>query len=276
MGRLRGFLWLIAGLVVAVLAGGVAFLAISRATAQEAETSTAAAPQEQVVVAARMVDVRDVLTVDDVELKEVPVELVPEGAIFELDAAIGKLSAAPLYPGEVVLGQRLLDPTLSTADGRMAILLAEDEVLFAFPAEDLINQLNVLKSGDRVDFLFTYALPVDRDTGFLPGRSQPENTQGDDEQGEATETVTFSLLQNVTIAEVVHQINEEGQQVGGPRGLLLALSPQEALVLKYMKDAGATVDLVLRAPDAEGRFSVEPVDLDYLINGYIQPGNTVP
>lgn len=29
MGRLRGFLWLIAGVVVAALAGGVAFIALS-------------------------------------------------------------------------------------------------------------------------------------------------------------------------------------------------------------------------------------------------------
>jgi len=84
------------------------------------------------------------------------------------------------------------------------------------------------------------------------------------------ETVTFDLLQNVAIAAIVRQVSQEGTQ-GAPRALLLAVAPQDALVLKYMKDVGATMDLVLRAPGAEGEFVVEPVDLDYVINGYIVP-----
>ena len=57
MGRTRGFLWLVAGLVVAVLAALVAYTALSRATAQRAGQDVAG-PQVQVVVAARAVAVR--------------------------------------------------------------------------------------------------------------------------------------------------------------------------------------------------------------------------
>ncbi len=273
MGRLRGFLWLIAGVVVAALAGGVAFVALSQATAQEAETTAVTAPQAEVVVAARAVDVRGILSADDVQLRQVSVEAIPDGAVRDLDNAVGMITRVPIYPGEVLLTQRLVDPNVVTPDGRTALLLNEDEVLLAFPAGDLINQLNVLKSGDHVDFLFTYQLPIDRETDLLPPPQPAED--GTTAEGQPSETVTFNLLQNVTIAAIVRQAAEDGQ-TGAPRGLLLAVSPQDALVLKYMKDVGATVDLVLRAPGVEGRFAVDPVDLDYIINGYIVPGEVVP
>ncbi len=74
MGRLRGFLWLTAGLVVAVLAGLVAFTTLSRASAARSG-QPAAQPTVSVVVATQAIAVRAVLTEADVELKEVPVEL---------------------------------------------------------------------------------------------------------------------------------------------------------------------------------------------------------
>ncbi len=80
----------------------------------------------------------------------------------------------------------------------------------------------------------------------------------------------------MTIAQIVRQLDDNGQPTGAPRALLLAIDPQDALVLKYMKDVGATVDMVLRAPGAEGEFAVDPVNLDYVINGYIVPGEGLP
>jgi Flp pilus assembly protein CpaB len=274
MERLRGFMWLIAGVIVAALAGAVAFIALSRATAQEAQAVQVRAPRNSVVVAMRTVDARRQLVQADIQLREIAVEAVPEGAIVDIDKAIGMVTLVDLYPGEVLLEQRLLDPNMQAPDGRLALVMAEDEVLMAFPSGDLINNLAVLKAGDRVDFLFTYSLPVGRETGLLTYAQQ----QNDDETAEAepTETVTFNLLQNIELAAVVRARNDQGQETGPPQGLLLSLSPQNALVLKYMKDVGATVDLVLRAPGAEGQFPVEPVDLDYIINGYILTGQVQP
>ena len=275
MGRLRGFMWLIAGVVVAALAGGVAFIALSRATAEDFLTGQVLVPQESVVIVARTVDVHDVLTAEDVEVREVPVDSVPEGAVRDVEQVYGKISLVALYPGEMILEQRLLDPNVTAPGGRMALVLADDLVLMAFPAGDLLNQVGVLKAGDHVDFHFTYELPVNRDTGFLPV-TRSENVVTGTGGEEEVETVTFALLQNIAVATVVRQVDEEGQPTGAPQALLLAVDPQDALVLKYMKDVGAVVDLVLRAPGAEGEFAIEPVDLDYVINGYITPGEGLP
>jgi Flp pilus assembly protein CpaB len=274
MERLRGFLWLIAGVIVAALAGGVAFIALSRATTQQVQVAQVRAPRNNVVVAMRTVDARRQLAQEDVQLREVAVEAIPEGAITDIDKAIGMVTLVDLYAGEVLLEQRMLDPNVQTANARLALVMAEDEVLMAFPSGDLINNLAVLKAGDRVDFHFTYALPVGRATGLIAPVQQPSADENAEEA--PTELVTFSLLQNIELAGVVRARNDQGQETGPPQGLLLAVSPQNALVLKYMKDVGATVDLVLRAPGAEGQFPVEPVDLDYLLNGYILSGQVQP
>jgi len=271
MGRFRGFLWLVAGLVVAALAGGAAFLAITRATADRAANQELLVPQERVVVAVHRLETHGVLTADIVEVREIPADTVPEGAVSDIDRVLGKVSLVELFAGEIILEQRLLDPNVTAPSGRMALVMADDEVLMAFPAGDLLTQVDVLKPGDRVDFLFTYELPVDRETGFLPVTARDDVVIGPQPEEEELEPVTFDLLQNVSIAAIVRAVDDEGEETGSPRALLLVVNPQDALVLKYMKDVGATVDLVLRAPGAEGEFAVEPVDLEYIINGYIAP-----
>jgi len=174
VGRLRGFLWLVAGLVVAGLAGIVAFITLSRVAAQ-GTGEVKSAPGVTVVVAARAVPLRLALTSGDLEVREVPVDVVPEGAISDREEAEGKVTLVDLSPGEIILGQRLLDPNVTPADGRLALFVAEDEVLMAFPPSDLLTQVGVLKPGDRVDLLMSLYFPPDRGMEALTG--------GDDEGG---------------------------------------------------------------------------------------------
>jgi pilus assembly protein CpaB len=91
------------------------------------------------VVAARAVPVRTVLTDEDVQLKQMPVSAVPEGALRETGEAVGKITLVDLYPGEVLLSQRLVDPDVASASGRLALVVAADEVLMAFPAGDRLT-----------------------------------------------------------------------------------------------------------------------------------------
>ena len=281
MGRLRGFLWLSAGLVVATLAGIVGFVTLSKAAVQGASEQTPK-PQVSVIVAASVVTVRSALTAEDLELREVPVHMVPEGAISDVTEAEGKITLVDLYPGEVVLAQRLSDPTVTSGDGRLALALAEDEVLMAFPAEDLMSQVGVLKPGDRVDLLVSLDFPVDHGLNIVAGTSDTEGTSVRASQQQVL--ATFCILQNVGVAAIVGGQTSPGESSASsvtsgskglvPRTFLFALSPQDALLLKYAKDAGGIQDIVLRAPGMTRPFSTEAVDVDYMINRYQIPTET--
>jgi pilus assembly protein CpaB len=255
MARLRGFVWLAAGLVVAVLAGIVAFVTLSTAAPREGDQPAVSPPSVSVVVAARRIGVRSLLTAEDLELKDVPVDVVPETALRKIEDGVGKITMVELYPGEIILEQQVVAPDLVAANGRTAVLINDDQVLMAYPPSDLMSHINVMKAGDHVDLLFTMNLPADALTaGGRPGPVAMER---------GSEPTTFAVLQNVVIAQIVSAGEDEG-----PAALLLTLDPQDALVLKYVKDAGANLDIVVRAPGVEGEFDMFPVDLDYLINRY--------
>ena len=271
MGRLRGCLWFSAGLVVALLAGAVAFITLQRAGVQRTGEGVVSSPRAAMVVAARAIPLRSLLVAEDLELKELPVDVVPEEALRDLQEAVGKVTLVDLYPGEAVLAPRLLDPNVTSGDGRLALVLAEEEVLMAFPADDLMSRVSVLKPGDHVDLLFSLQFPTNRGLTLPPtaaeeGEAMAAETTSDEEQA------TFSLLQNVTVAAVVSdkQSAEEGE-VSTPKAILLTVSPQDALLLKYARDAGGIMDIILRAPGAEQPFDTEPVDVDYMIHRYRIP-----
>jgi pilus assembly protein CpaB len=262
---LRGFLWFAAGLTVAILAGFVAFVTLSRAAAQQSGQEEVTLPTVSVVVAARAIEVRSLLGAEDLEAREIPVDAAPEGAVRELEDAVGMITLVDLYPGEVILVQRLVDPNVADASGRLALVVAEEEVLMAFPAQDLMSRVGVLKPGDHVDLLFSLELPTNRGVLSLLASTEEggEGVVGGGGGG-GEEQFTFDLLQNLTIAALVGESET-------PQAILLTLSPQDALVLKYVKDAGGILDIVLRAPGAEQPFSIDPVDVDYILNRYQIP-----
>ncbi len=258
MGRLRGCLWLTAGLVVAVLAGVIAYVTLSQAASRSAGEE--AGPTVEVVVAARAIDVRSQLAAEDLTLQEMPVRTAPEGAIREIGQAAGQLTTVDLYPGEIIVARRLLDPNTIAPDGRMALVISDDQVLMAIPTEDLLSQVGILKAGDHVDLLFTLPFPTGSAIGGVVGGGQVEE-----------QPMTFNLLQNVTIAAVVGGPTSTGETEGAPRALLLTVGPQDALVLKYVRDQGGIQDVVLRPPGVEEPYEIDPVDMDYMINRYQIP-----
>jgi pilus assembly protein CpaB len=258
MGRLRGCLWLTAGLLVALVAAVVGYMAISRAAANRSGGGVDTA-QVDVVVASAAVPVRTVLTDDMVRVQRMAVSTVPEGALQQTSQGIGKITTVELYPGEPLLIQRLVDPNVTPASGRNALLLDGDKVLMAFPADDLMSKVGVLRPGDHVDLLATLDFPP---AGAAAGG------------GTEKQPATFNLLQNLTIAATVSLpsgAQAEEAASSAPPALLLTVSPQDALTLKYVKDAGGKIDIVVRAPGAEGPSVTEPVDWNYLIDKFQIP-----
>lgn len=265
MARLRGFVWLSAGVVLALLAGLVAYTSLTRVT-ETPTGSSVIGPTVTVFTAVRSLPMRTLLTLGDMVEVELPAEAVPEGAVRTSDLAVGRLTTAALFPGEPILEQKLVDPNVVSPDGRKALYLLEDEVLMALPAQDALSSSGMLAAGDHVDILLSLSFPENRGVGA---------TATDD----ADQQTTFSVLQNVAIVGLVGGIpqvssgTEEGEETNlvQPDMVLLSIAPQDALALKYTVDAGGVIDLVLRAPGVEKPFVTDPVDIDYLINRYRIP-----
>jgi Flp pilus assembly protein CpaB len=187
------------------------------------------------------------------------------------------LTTSELFEGETILTDRLLDPTVISPDGRMALMMVEDEVLMAIPAMDVMSRVHVLKPGDRVDVLTSLTFKV--------------KTQGATDEEEEDVQATFFVLQNIASAGLPgaiyqpRQATDAGSMLGGaaeetvapaaPDAVLLTLTPQDALALKYAIDAGGIMDFVLRAPGVDRPWETDAVDADYMDNRYdlpLEPG----
>ena len=143
--------------------------------------------QVDVLVATVQVPVRSALTAENLRIKQMPVSAVPEGALQDASQAVGKITTVDLFPEEVILSQRLVDPNVIPADGRLALVLDGEQVLMAFDAGDLMSKIGVLKAGDHVDLLATLAFPANPGaagggdggpTGELQSASKPDHRRG--------------------------------------------------------------------------------------------------
>lgn len=260
MKKRSGCIWIGAGAILALLAGVMAFYAIMRGASTQVSVPVLESPKVKVVVASRAMGVHELIQSGDVETRSAPVDIVPESALRSTDEAVGWMTVAPLAPGQMVLSSQLISPTIKGASA--AFVLDKSKVAMAFPADDLMTRNSLLQAGDHVDLLFSLAVPL----GQNEGESLDQNK---------AELVTFSALQNLEIAALIRPSDleslakaEAGVKGAQPLAIVFALTPQDALVLKYLKDMGGTVDIVLRAPEAKEQFAVQPIHMNYLTDRY--------
>ncbi|MEA3439583.1 MAG: SAF domain-containing protein [Chloroflexota bacterium] len=271
----RGILFIIVGIIVAAL--GIFFVGnLLEGVLSEPEIFPTPVPlTEQVVITSRGVPSGSLLTTDDLTLANIPIELVPLSRITDINTVAGTITTIPLVAGEMVLPHHVIDQT-NVVDRNLAFTLEDDQVLMAFPILDLMSSINILKRGDVVDILVSISEEVASDTITLTGEEQTQ-----------TELFTFDALQRLTITAVIIDYVSGSQPTPvtlptpgaeatpapppepsrgqtRPVALMLALSPQDALVLKHLKDTGAIFDLVLRSPTSTLYFETVPVTSDYI------------
>ena len=278
MARLKGVLWLIVGLLVAITAGFVAYLVLASAATQA--TIQAVGAQADVVVAARAIHPGRILTQEDLTLEKMPVKLVPDGALQHIGDAVDKMALTDMYAGEVVLSQRIAVPDVASGDGRVAAIMAQEHVLMALPATDLMSNISLLKPGDHVDILYTLDVPSSGNGLEALLNTQPAIASS----ATNTQKSTFIALENVVIAALIGPDNTIASENGpnqndqtfdtnnptseNANAILIVVMPQDALMLKYRQDAGGVFDLVLRSPANDQPEDTDPVDIRYIKNRY--------
>jgi Flp pilus assembly protein CpaB len=283
-----GLLLLLGGLVLAFVGVLFVLFVLRQLTAPIVPTTPVPPPTLGVVVTTRAVPVRTVLQASDVTVVEMPVEFAPLDAVSAVADVVGQIAMIPMTAGEILMRHHLADPT-NVGARDLGFIIEEDQVIMAFPATDLMSQVDVLQAGDLVDILMSVEVPVlpDETSGLVA-------SEGQGETDEEAILFTFNALQRVTIQAIVVEILPEQRTTGaattattrttlggtpaptptpGPerleaQAIMVAVSQQDALVLKHLKDAGGVADIVLRAPTADQVYELDPVSAEYLKDRY--------
>ncbi len=268
-----------------VLAGFVVLSNFIQQSLAPLPPPTAVPPITQdVVVTTRDISLGTLLEQTDLAIAAVPIELVPRDRLTDTELAVGRITKAQLVQGEMVLEHKLADPT--NISGDLAYFIGEDKVLFAFPVSDLMTSLGILQRGDIVDILVTLTQQVKLTD---EQRNQTFTVVGSGNNDFVTTQITYDAFQQLeltaVIADIVYEeqaqapltLNAQGTPQPTPqpkpsqitvKALLLALDPQDALVLKHLKDLQADFDLVVRSPTSTEIFELTPVTSDYLVDKY--------
>jgi Flp pilus assembly protein CpaB len=285
--RIRAILLVIVGLIILTAGIGAGLLLINRMNTPPA-AQQAQVVKSPVVVLTRDMTLGEKISAADVSLYDIPVDVIPRDALSSLDAAIGKYIKSDTIQGEMVLQHNLADPTNNNHD--LSFILSEDHILMAFPATDLLSQENLIQRGDVIDILATFQVSTDK-LGTNPAPTPPPDTTAATNATNAQNDVTdftMDAFQKVSVTALVLDVVTEpgsnntsigiGNQTANQpaaqtvqtsiSSYLLALNPQDALVLKHLKDLGATFDVVLRSPTSTTTFDLTPVDEQYIIELY--------
>jgi len=264
---------------IALAVGGL--FTLNRIIRQSLAPLPAPTPRPEIttkaVVATHDLPLGSVLRAGDVKIVDVPVELAPAGVITDAEQVIGRIIKVSMVTGEMIMDHNLADPTNVNHD--IGFIIGDNQVLMAFPAADLMSSLSVLQRGDLIDVFVSMSV----------AGAAPEGEGGVAESEVIPGMVTFDAFQRTEITAIVVDIIQQEEQSGAQlpsvqgtpqpqptpkpsqvkiRAYLLALSAQDALLLKHLKDAGATFDFVLRAPTSNQLFELQPIYSDYLIDRY--------
>ncbi len=276
--KTKVFLIIIAGLILVAIGVFASVLLVQRFQATRSPVTV-----EEETVKTTVVMVTHDLSLGtriengDVELASVPIEVAPRDAITDLESAVGKIVKTDLVQGEMLLQHNLADPTNNNGD--LSFILSDDHVLLAFPAEDLMSRQSMVQRGDIIDIFATFTEVV-KTVGETTTTTTTEGTQEPQ-----TRTFTVDTMQKISVTALVLDVLEEVSNANTEANLfqsnnaqspsnvtikayLLALTPQDALILKHLKDTDAVFDIVLRAPTSTLQFDLTPVTDEYIIELY--------
>ena len=216
------------GLLLAFLTGLLLYGTLSA----DATTRTSAGERRDVVVARVPIAPNTVVAPDQVERRSYPAELVPAGALVEAQLVVGQRVTAAVPQGVPIVRGFLAGAAGQSAG---ALAPAPGQVLVTFPTNDALTASGLVQVGDRVDVLATVA-------GGADGRT------------------TQKTVQNIEVLAVAGRDQT--------RALVFSVDHQTALVLKYLRDSGAVIDIALRARADTDTVRTQAVDLIYLTQSF--------
>jgi Flp pilus assembly protein CpaB len=250
MKRSGGRIFVILGLVLAIISGVGVFYVILSAQPQPAAVQTT-----PVVVSFQQISARSEISPDQIGQVEWPQTIpTPLGAYSVPADVVGKLAKDPIYPGQPINNAMIIaKEDASALHSNAALILQKGQVAVAFGVSLDSSVAEAIQAGDRVDLIVTYNVNV----------QNPVQGQGNSEY-----IVTQKTLENVLILQVGPWPREGGQQPAQGNGAVntvtVQLSEQDALALKQIQSTASNYSLALRAANDDQIFTTEPVTIEYL------------
>ncbi|HUS13669.1 MAG TPA: Flp pilus assembly protein CpaB [Chloroflexia bacterium] len=261
--RQRGLILMLAGMFAAVIA---AVLVFSLSSSKIAPVTIVAAtvtpfPTQLAVIAARDIGIREVVAAADVVTREFPTGLLPADAVKSVADVMSKTATSKLFLGQVILDRQFIAAAERTG---LSTIITPGKVLVAFPASGILNSVGAVRAGDHVDIQLS--LPVSGTTTLNSSDAPEQQALG------AKFLVTQQTIQNVEVYSIgaFTAEGDEGNTTNAPGAgtMTFVLDHQEALILKYIKDSGGIIDLVVRSINERNAVNTDPVSLDYLVDLY--------
>ena len=234
--RRRSWFFLSLGIVLAVTTG----VALNGIAQQNVNRVAAAPPQTvSIVVVNADVPARAILTAAMLARRDYPKELVPSGALADEADAVGQTTLAAIPSGAAVLRGQIIAANGKTGS---SVTIDPGKVLVSFPTNDPLTVGGFVDVGDHVDILAT----VSTGTG--------ENTKR-----------TQTTIQNLEVLQVIGPTQQQPQR---GTSLTFVVDHQTALVLKYLRDSQATIDLAVRSRSESQDVTTRSVDIIYLVQSF--------
>lgn len=249
-----GFILIGGGVLLALVVGVMVYSQVS-----EAERVKASLPTARVVIATADIPARTEIAASMVNIRTVPDELVQVGAATKIEDVVGKFTPDPITKGAVLNTQKVGPVAVKNAP---SFRIEKGKVMYVMPvsfagSQFSIAQVNALRSGDRVDLLYTTI-------------NAPQGLTADQRQEVTANPIPYLqtriMLQNLRIQEIGSYAPDGSllPATGDPSAkgaapsisganIIFIVDPEEALVLKWLKDAAtyykeSNVEMVLRSP----------------------------
>src|ERR671938_690288 len=234
-----GYILIGGGLVLAVSVGIMVYSQVS-----DAEHVKASLPTARVVIATADIPARSEIAASMVNVRTVPDELVQAGAATKVEDVVGKFSPDAITKGSVINTQKIGPVAAKNAP---SFRIEKGKVMYVMPvafagSQFSIAQVNALRSGDRVDLLYT---TINAPQGLTA-------EQRDEVRSNPIPYLqTRIMLQDLRIQEI-GSYAPDGSLVpatGDPASkdkaapslananIIFIVNPEESLVMKWLKDA---------------------------------------
>ncbi len=279
----------IVGVLLALTTAAIAYVVVVRGPGP-APPSPTVTPEPKVPA---VIALQDIPAYTDIPADAVGTQEIAESKLtnhlLAPEAVIGRRAARTILRGSFIMSDWIVDPETVVQEGKNASLnitpdaQGRPRVAMAFEAAELRDVAGAIQNGDFVDILISYELLDTQQE--LPEPEVPTVEECPVACPERTAVLLAQLLlQDVEVYRVgpwlmptptpvpegeeeVEAAPAEGQPVRS-RTLTLLLTQQDALVVKFARESGASIDLVLRGREDHEQVRTETVSLQYVMTRF--------